>query len=492
MNMPSQLADWKGRLAAQLGQTPDLVFRMAGGSLVVYMSGLVKMDRLEREIVSPLMGGEEPTTPNIQWVRELPPVVVALLAGSAAVVRTGREEVLLAEVSSMPSRNIDAPETEAVIRGPREGFTELMETNVSLLRRILRTDKLRMKVWRIGELTQTEVRLVYLEGVTPPKLVEEMEKRLSAVRMDAVLESNFIEEAIQDHPWSIFPTIQFTQRPDVTVSSLLDGKIAILTSNTPFALIAPFQFWSAFTSNEDYYLSYSSGTFLRLIRSLATIISLLLPSLYVAIVSFHPGMIPTKLLLSIASTREPSPFPVIIEAVIMELTFEALREAALRLPRAMGQTVSIVGALVIGQAVVQAGIISVPMVVIVSLTGVTSLMFPRYNITFSIRMLRFFILVLAGSMGLFGVVMALFIIGIYMTGIRSAGMPYLSPLAPLSPSRLKDSVVRLPLWLMRKRVSREEAEANVSFESHGQGKLVQPFVKQAGFFRSRKNGGNKP
>lgn len=437
----------------QLGNAPDLVFRHVDNAIIVYLSGLVDQMRLEREVIEPLslttsLDKYVVKTPELRETADFQTMVKSLLSGIVVIARQGGQSVLLANLISVPHRNIEPPQTETILRGPQEGFTEVLETNVALIRRILRSDKLRMKVWHIGTFTQTEVRLIYLDGIAPEQVVNEMASRISAIKIDAVLESNYIEEMVRDHPLSLFPTLQNTERPDIVVGSLLEGKICILTNNTPVALIAPFQFWSAFQSNEDYYLMYSSATFLRLIRTIFILMALLLPSLYVATTTFHPEMLPTSLLLSVAASREGTPFPAMIEALLMEITFEGLREAVLRMPRAISQAVSVVGALVIGQVVVQAGIVSTTMVIVVSVTGIASLTIPRFNMTFSIRILRIFLLILAGSLGLFGVVYGLFLIGIYLTGIRSAGVPYLSPIAPLNVLGMKDFLMRVPHWLM--------------------------------------------
>ncbi|WP_139491578.1 spore germination protein [Brevibacillus dissolubilis] len=440
----------------RLGNTPDLIFRHVKNYLVVYISGLADQERIEREIVTPIshsnrLSNEVVKSPNLRETNEIEILVQALLAGIVVVARKGGSRVILANLAAAPHRGISEPQTEAVIRGPREGFTEMLELNIALIRRRLHTDKLRMKYWKVGQFSHTEVRLLYLEGVAQESVVEEMSRRIEEIRIDAVLESNYIEELVRDHPLNIFPTMQFTERPDVVVGNLLEGKIAVLVDNSPFALLAPFQFWAAFQASEDYYINFNSATFIRLIRAIFIFIALLFPSFYVAITTFHQEMLPTNLLLSVAAARETTPFPAIIEALMMEVTFEALREAGVRLPRPVGQAVSIVGALVIGQAAVQAGIVSAPMVIVVSVTGIASFTIPRYNMSFSFRILRFILIILAGTLGLFGIVFGLMMIAINLTGMRTLGVPYLAPVAPMTPSGLKDLLIRAPFWLMNRR-----------------------------------------
>lgn len=450
----------------RFGHAPDLQFRRMPSCLIVYLESLVDEQRLEREIISPIASrkacnSETITIDNLQETEDFEFALNSLLKGMVVIAQEGIARFLMANAILMPQRSIGLPQTENVLQGPHEGLTELMSTNVALIRRRLPSEKLRMKVFQIGNIVQTEVRLLFLEGITPDHIVEELTKRLSAIKIDSVIESNTIDELIKDHPRSIFPTMQITERPDIVTASLLVGKIVILTNNSPYALIAPFTFWTAFQSAEDYYINYNSATFLRLIRTIFISLSLFLPSLYVAITTFHPEMLPLNLLSSFTAMREASPFPAVIEAFFMEVTFEALREAAIRLPKLISQTVSIVGGLVIGQAIVQANIISTPMIIVVSITGIASLTIPRYPMTYPIRILRFMLLLLAGTFGLFGILFGSMIIGIYLTGLTSVGMPYLAPISPFQFSVFRDILVRAPHWILGRR---QDANNKIKFE----------------------------
>jgi len=438
------------QLNQTFGQVSDLVFRSAGRSLVVYIAGIVDEKRIEREIILPLEANPDADgipvkTPSVKTTDDYQETVQALLHGEAVIAIAGRGNVIMANVASAPHRDINRPETETVVQGPREGLVEHLETNIALLRRMLKSEKLRIRAWKIGSVVKTDVRMLYLDGVASDKLLTEISNRISAVQLDAVIESNSLAENIKDRPFSLFPTVQSTERSDVVTEALMKGRVAILVDNTPFALIFPFTFWNAFQAIEDYYINYSSATFLRAIRGLFIIFALLLPSLYVAITTYHIEMLPTDLLLSIAESRETSPFPAVVEALIMESIFEALREAIVRLPRILGQAVSVVGALVIGQSIVQAGIISIPMIIVVSVTGIASLMIPRYEMTFAIRIMRMILLILAGSLGLYGVALGLFFTQVYLTGINSVGTPYLTPISPIVVRGLKDFLLRAPI-----------------------------------------------
>ncbi len=263
--------------------------------------------------------------------------------------------------------------------------------------------------------------------------------------------SGGIEEFIEDNAFSIFPQIHKTERPDVVVSSLLEGKVAILEDGMPFALIAPITFWTSFQAAEDYYERFLYSTFIRLLRISLFILAGLLPSIFVAVTTFHPQLLPTNLLVSIAAAREGIPFPAVVETLLMEIVFEALREAGLHLPKPTGAAISIVGALVIGEAAVSAGIVSAPVVIVVGLTGISSFAIPRYNFAIAFRMLRFPILLLSGSLGLFGTVFGIVVILIHLVNLRSFGVPYFAPVAPQILGNLKDVLIRAPKWSLYSR-----------------------------------------
>jgi len=348
-------------------------------------------------------------------------------------------------------RGVTEPETESVVRGPREGMTESLRVNTALVRQKIRSNRLKAISKEIGEETKTGIAIMYIEGLATPELVKEVLDRLDRIKIDGILESGYIEELIEDNPWSVFPQIQNTERPDTIAANLLEGRVAIVIDGTPLALIMPATFWQFLQASEDYYHRYHISIFLRILRIIFVFIALTLPSLYVAVTTYHQEMLPTNLLFSIASSREAIPFPAFVEALIMEISFEALREAGVRLPKIVGQAVSILGALVIGQAAVEAGIVSAPMVIVVSLTGIASFTIPRFNMAISIRLLRFPFIALAGMFGLFGIVLGLLLIVTHLCKMRSFGIPYFSPIAPLSVKALKDVFIRVPWWAMNER-----------------------------------------
>ncbi|TCK05541.1 UNVERIFIED_ORG: GerA spore germination protein [Anoxybacillus amylolyticus] len=290
-----------------------------------------------------------------------------------------------------------------------------------------------------------------MEGIAAPELVAEIEKRLGGIELDGVLETGYIEEIIQDHPYSPFPQVLNTERPDVAVASLLEGRIVIVQDGTPFVLVMPVSFYSLMQSSEDYYQRSLISTLIRWLRYLFLLVSLLLPSVYIAILTFHQEMMPTTLSLTVAASRERVPFPAFVEALIMEIVFEALREAGVRLPKQAGAAVSIVGALVIGQAAVQAGLVSTPMIMVVALTGIASFTIPRFTTGIALRVLRFPMMILAGSLGLLGVMLGVLLILIHLASLRSLGVPYLSIDAPTASHRMGDVLVRTPWWKLNAR-----------------------------------------
>ncbi|MGG4453579.1 spore germination protein [Brevibacillus porteri] len=377
----------------------------------------------------------------------------AVLSGDTGILVEGNTEALTLGIRGAEKRSVNEPEGEAVVRGPREGFIENIRTNTSMLRRKLRTPRLKMKSLVVGRETNTNLVVAFLDGIADPEIVKEVTGRISKINMDAVLESGYIEEMIQDNTYSPFPQVMYSERPDTVAAALLEGRVAIFVDGTPMVLIVPVTFWMMMQASEDYYERFQMATLVRLLRYVFLIISLITPALYVAITTYHQQMLPTTLLLSIAAARESIPFPAIVEAFIMEISFEALREAGIRLPKTVGQAVSILGALVVGQAAVQAGIVSAPMVIVVSLTGIASFTIPHFNASISLRILRFPIMIAASILGIYGMLVALLLILGHMANLRSFGVPYLSPLGPMSIGDLKDVLMRAPWSMMEKRPS---------------------------------------
>lgn len=378
-------------------------------------------------------------------------LVEALLAGFSVLLVEGNTKGLKLGTTGGKVRGIEEPSSEVVIRGPKDSFTESIKTNISLIRRRVRSKDIRIEKFKIGEVTHTDVAIVYLENIANPLLIKEIKERIEEVKTDGLLESGQLEEFIQDETVTVFPQFLNTERPDVVIGNLLEGRVGIIINGTPFVLIAPAQFIQFFQSSEDYYMRYDISTFLRLLRFSVFIISLIAPSIYIALTTFHQAMIPTTLLFGIAAQREGVPFPAIAEALIMEITFEILREAGIRMPRAVGVAVSIVGALVLGQAAVQAGLVSPAMVIVVGITAVASFAIPSFAVATSARLLRFPLMLISSVFGFYGLTLALIVIIAHLSSLRSFGYPYLSPFAPIQTQDLKDSLFRFPITKLFKR-----------------------------------------
>lgn len=299
---------------------------------------------------------------------------------------------------------------------------------------------------RVGKQTNTDICIVYLKGVINPRLIKEIKRRLNRIDIDAILESGYIEQLIEDNPFTIFSTISNSEKPDAVAAKILEGRAAILVDGTPFVLSVPRVFIECFQSSEDYYSRPYYVSMIRMLRFLCFLISTLAPAVYVALTTFHQELIPTQMLFTMAAAREGIPFPAAVEASIMVITFEILKEAGVRLPRPVGQSISIVGALVIGESAVSAGLIGAPMVIVVAITAVSGFVIPA--IGDAIVILRFIYLVLAATMGGVGILVGLLGTFIHLASLRSFGTPFLSPIAPLTASGLKDVFIRAPLWTM--------------------------------------------
>lgn len=453
----------------------DIVYREFQASdqngMLIFLDGFVNTELIDSNILKPILNykkdsvnhtgnhfikslflGHVITAAKISSGQTVQDITDHVLSGDTALLIDGVPQALFINLQQWDKRNIEEPSTEAVVRGPRDGFTENLQTNKTLIRRRLKTPRLKMELIQIGKLSKTNIIITYLEGIADDSLVVEIRKRINRIDIDAILESGYIEELIMDNPFSIFPQVGCTERPDKVVGNILEGHVGILIDNTPLCLIAPQTFFQFLQSAEDYYLRYPVSSCIRILRFLFLFISLFFPSLYIAITTFHQEMIPTNLLLSVAASSDAVPFPAFIEALIMEISFEGLREAGVRIPRPVGQTVSIVGALIIGQAAVQAGIVSNLMVIIVALTGIAAFINPSYGLGNSIRILRFPMMILAGTMGLYGILLGTIALQIHLCRLRSFGIPYFSPVAPMNiNSILKDVIIRSPKWAVIKR-----------------------------------------
>ncbi|CRK83271.1 spore germination protein KA [Neobacillus massiliamazoniensis] len=461
----------------------DVVFKtfLIGGqtnAVLVYIDGLSNIMEIDAHVLTPLMSEgkdhslfkllkEKIHISKTKEVKTFVECIENISIGNPVLLVDKEECGIVLGLPKFEKRSIEEPSAESVVRGPREGFVETIAINTSLLRRKIKSPELKMKPMKIGRYTETLVVIAYIKGLADQTLIEEVDNRLRRIEIDSILESGYIEELIEDNPRSPFPQLVSTERPDAAAGSLMEGRVVILVDGTPFVLIAPVTFFSLLQSPEDYYQHYLISSTIRLLRFVFMVFSLVLPSLYVAILTYHHEMVPTTLLISIFASRESVPFPALVEALMMEISFEALREAGVRLPKQVGAAISIVGALVIGQAAVQAGLVSAPMVIVVAITGIASFMVPHYTQGIALRMLRFPIMLLAGSLGLLGIMLGVITIVIHLCTLRSLGVPYLSPVAPMKGYELKDALIRAPWWKMNKR-PHLTGEFNPYRQSNGQ------------------------
>lgn len=388
---------------------------------------------------------------KIDYADSLDDLWSLMIHGSTVILIDGYDRAIGCATEGVVYRAIEEPASETAVRGPRDGFIESIAVNISLIRRRLKTPNLWIEDFTVGSLTRTTVSMLYVKGLVHEELLDEVRQRIRRIRIDGILESLQIEELIEDHPLTLFPLVNRTERPDRVVSMLLEGRVAIAVDGTPFVLCAPAEFTMLLQAPDDYYEKVPAGSVLGVLRYMAFWGSILIPGLYIAVLTFHHELIPTELFIKIVASGEGVPFPVVIEVFLMEFVFEILREAGLRLPRAIGSAVTIVGALILGDTSINAGIASPPVVIVVSLTAISSFSTPNFSFSIAARLARFFFILLGGFYGLFGVQFGFLLLLVFLTSLRSFGYPYFAPFGPLILSDLKDMIYRTWWWDMTKR-----------------------------------------
>lgn len=461
-------------LQQRFDQAPDFTvryFRIGQGmeqeGAIVFLKGIVDRTMVHADVLRPLLiWGRQLEMVDLQTaeslllsvgqIKELGDLeqgVQALLRGDTLLLLDGLDLIYAINTRGWEKRSIVEPSAEPVIRGPHDGFTETLVTNLSQIRRRLKTTALKARRYRLGRYSQTDVALLYLEGIANPQLVEELENRIKQLDLDGLLSSGQLEQLIEDNPYSPFPQIQSTERPDKAVANLLEGRLVLVVDGSPQVLIVPAVFSQFYQSPEDYGSRWLMATFVRLMRLGGFVVALTLPAIYIALISFNYEMIPLRLLIPLAESRSRVPFPPIVEAMLMEITIELLREAGIRLPSPIGQTIGIVGGLVVGQAAVQAGLVSNVMVIVVAVTAIASFVVPTYDVGFSVRLLRFPLMFLAATFGLVGIAVGLTLLLAHLAVLESAGTPYAIGISPLRLKDWLDSAVRAPIWVLNQRPS---------------------------------------
>lgn len=429
-------------------------------ALLIYIDGLSDRNTQSFAILQPLMvlgpeeavNGKDPIgiayqklVPGhqVQKTDNLRDVVDGILDGSSALLIDGSDHALIIETKGWEHRGVDRPNNEPVVRGPQEAFVENFRANTASVRRYVKDPKLVTEIFRVGKRSRTLVAVMYIKDIANFKLVEEVKYRIKSIAetVDYIPETGTLEEYLEDHPKSLIPQMLSTERPDRLGAYIREGHVGVVMANSPFSLIIPTNFTIFLHSAEDYYLRWPFSNFIRFIRACAIFIALMLPSIYIAIVNYHQEMIPPDLLLAMTAARETVPFPAIVEILFMEFSFELIREAGVRIPSVIGPTIGIVGALILGQAAVSASVVSPILIIIIAITALASFVVPNYNASFSVRILRFLFIILAGFLGFFGIAFGVFLLILHLVTINSFGIPFMTPIAPYKPQN-KDRVIR--------------------------------------------------
>ncbi|MBE3557367.1 MAG: spore germination protein [Firmicutes bacterium] len=443
---------------------------------LIYLSSLVKREDINNFILRPLMDKKHfPPALSLEMlyqhlhahllpdgdfrtVSHVAEAVHHLLEGEALLLVDTINRGILIGVEAPKGRSVEPPNIESAVLGPQAGFTEQIQTNFSLMRQYLHSSDLRVVTMEIGRTALTKVAICYIDGLTNTDLIAEVRRRLAMIEIDGIWDAGMIEQFLEDNHVSPFPQVQLSERPDKTAANLLEGRVAVFVDGSPFSLIVPGVFTQFYQASEDYNERWPMATFIRFSRAVALFFSLVTPSLYVALTEFNQELIPANFAVAVASGRVGVPFPAVIEVFAMEVVVEVLREATLRMPQRLGQAISIVGVLVIGQSAISAGFASPIVVVVVALTTVGSFAAPSYQAAMALRMLRFPLLLISAIFGLYGTMIGLLLIFNHLLSLKSFGVPFLSPVVPPHPKEWLDTVVQRPLWLRDTRPKELKAE----------------------------------
>ncbi len=431
---------------------------------VIYDSAMCKGETISEDIIRPILYSKKVSimgenelckvlvkniliTTDFNITSDVKIIIDSILEGAAVLLVENSTDAVIIQAKGYAKRSVDKPVTQSVVRGPMEAFTEDIDANISLLRRRLPHKNFRVDIRKVGAISKTRIAICYIEGLVPQKILDEVNKRLSEIEIDGVLGSNYIDELICDSPLSIFRTIGNSERPDSVSSKVLEGRLAIICNGDPFVLTIPYLFVEYFQESADYHDHYLIGTINRLLRIIGFLMTISIPAIYVALMNYHQEMIPTDLAISVAIARQGVPFPTFTELLLYLFIFELLREATTRIPSTIGQTVGILGAIVIGQAAVIARLVSVPLILVVSLTGIAG--FLIIELEGAAIVLRFIFASFAMILGLYGFIFALCGFLFYLVSLRSFGVPYMLHTYLLLDENIKDTVMRVP-WIFMK------------------------------------------
>lgn len=451
----------------------DIVYRefFAGCNMcLVYIDNITNSVAIEESILTNLMNRSDMhgdgnefidrslleviSVKDVKKIYTFQEVINAILSGDTVILCDEADSALQASTKGFPTRGVGSVKTEVSVLGPKDAFNESIAVNIVLIRRRIKDTKLKLKRMKIGTGTKTDIAVMYMEGIVNNEILKNVEKSLQSVDIDGVYDSGYIEQLIEKEFTSPFPQIQITERPDKTASSLMEGRIAVVVDNSPYVILLPAPLNEFFQSADDYYERWEIMSFIRFMRYVGAFLAVSLPGLFIALAVYNPSVLPVSLALKIAGSRQNIPFPTAAEMLVMEIAFELLIEAGIRLPSPVSSTIGIAGGIIIGQAAVEAGIVS-PMIIIISaLTAICTYVIPNTSVTAGIRIFKYIIIFTSSFFGLFGFWIGILLLLIHLSSIKTFGIPYLYPFCSASEngySDLKDSIFRLPLFMIKKR-----------------------------------------
>ena len=374
-----------------------------------------------------------------------------LINGHIIVLIDGVSQLMMFDCKGWQMRSISEPQTEVSIRGPKDAFVETIRVNTAQIRRRVKDPRLRFDAHVVGEISQTDVLVTYIDGIVNPEFVKTANERIENLKIDGIVDASQLMEYIEDHHLTIFPRLVESERPDKISAALMQGAVAILVDGSPFAILGPIHFATMFQSVDDYYSRPAIATFQRLIRYFSFLLVVLLPGIYIAISTFHQEMIPTVLLITIINQRSSNPFPTFIETLIILGLFEIIREASVRKPQAIGDSMTIVGSLIIGQTIVQAGLVSYMVIIIGAVTAIASFILSNSRLNNATRILSFIFMIIGAAFGLYGITIGFLFVILHLCSLTSFNQPFMAPLAPFNLHDQEDQFIRFPLSWMKYR-----------------------------------------
>ena len=429
---------------------------------LMFNDGVVNTNQIDENIVRPLMifegfdKNEQLSSDmlvkrvvqvsGVKKTTDIKEIIEAVSYGDTVLFSEGLNEALLLDTKGFLIRANMEPDGEKVLSGPHEGFTEALLSNLSMVRRKIRSNELKMKFLSLGKQTRTSICVAYMDNIVNKKVLDELYRRLEKINIDSILDANYINELIRDNKHSLFRSIGYSERPDVVTSKLLEGRVAVFVDGTPVVLTVPYLFIENFQSGEDYYLSFYYTSFTRILRMAGLFLSIVVPAFYIAVVAYHHEMLPTSLMTSIAVDSHNVPLPAPVEAFLLLIMFDILRETGIRMPSRIGQAMSIVGALVVGQAAVEAKLVAAPMIIVVAVTGISSLLVPKMNAPTIV--LRSFLLILSSCFGLLGLTLGMALVFIHILKLKSFGILQITRDEHFEMQDNKDTFIRAPWWKM--------------------------------------------